>query len=91
MAKILIAEDEPSIVMALRDELLFEGFEVRDEPDGLEAVKTVQEWKPDVLLLDLMLPGINGYEVCRRLRPSAPDLWIIMLTSRARRRQDQRF
>ena len=82
MAKILIADDEPSIALAVTDELLFEGFEVKEASDGLTAVTTALEWRPDVLLLDLMLPELNGYEVCRRLRPALAELWIIMLTSR---------
>jgi DNA-binding response OmpR family regulator len=82
MARILIVDDEPSIVLAVRDELLFEGFEVESASDGPTGVQKAREWKPDVLLLDLMLPAMNGYEVCRRLRPELPDLWIIVLTAR---------
>ncbi len=65
-ARILIADDEPSIVMAVRDELNFEGFEVHAASDGPGASRAAREIRPDVLLLDLMLPGINGFEVCRR-------------------------
>jgi len=82
MARILIVDDEPSIVMAVRDELLFEGFEVESAVDGPEAIKRANEFRPDVLLLDLMLPGLNGFEVCRQLRQLMPQMWIIMLTVR---------
>jgi DNA-binding response OmpR family regulator len=82
MAQILIVDDEPSIVMAVRDELAFEGFEVHSATDGLEAIKRARELRPDVLLLDLMLPGLNGFEICRRLRGEMPEMWIIMLTVR---------
>lgn len=82
MARVLIVDDEPSIVMAVRDELLFEGFEVESAVDGPEAIKRAAEFRPDVLLLDLMLPGLNGFEVCRQLRAQMPQLWIIMLTVR---------
>jgi DNA-binding response OmpR family regulator len=82
MARVLIAEDEPSIVLALRDELAFEGFEVFAVEDGPGVLAQAASFKPDVLLLDLMLPGINGFAVCRELRPRMPDLWIIMLTAR---------
>ena len=82
MARILIVDDEPSIVMAVRDELLFEGFEVESAADGPEAIKRAGEFRPDVLLLDLMLPGINGFEICRQLRQAMPQIWIIMLTVR---------
>ena len=81
-ARILIADDEPTIVMAVRDELIFEGFEVHSASDGPGALAKARELRPDVLLLDLMLPGMNGFDVCRRLRPESPDLWIIILTVR---------
>jgi DNA-binding response OmpR family regulator len=80
--RILIADDEPSIVLAVRDELNFEGFEVYSASDGPGALSAAREIRPDVLLLDLMLPGMNGFDVCRRLRPERPDLWIIMITAR---------
>jgi two-component system alkaline phosphatase synthesis response regulator PhoP len=81
-ARILIADDEPSIVLAVRDELIFEGYEVHPATDGLAALAKAREVRPDVLLLDLMLPGMNGFDVCRHLRRERPDLWIIMLTVR---------
>ena len=82
MASILIAEDEPSILMAVRDELAFEGFDVRTVGDGPAAMAEARAWRPDVLLLDVMLPGLNGFEVCRRLRADPGDLWIIMMSAR---------
>jgi two-component system alkaline phosphatase synthesis response regulator PhoP len=82
MARILIADDEPSIVMAVKDELLFEGFDVYVAVSGPDAVEMSRMLRPDVLLLDLMLPGKNGFDVCRELRPERPDLWIIILTVR---------
>ena len=82
MARILIVDDEPSIVLAVRDELLFEGFKVESAVDGPEAIKLAHELRPDGLLLDLMLPGLNGFEVCRQLRSEMPEMWIIMLTVR---------
>jgi DNA-binding response OmpR family regulator len=82
MATILIADDEPTIVLAVRDELAFEGFEVHAAADGLEAVERARALRPDVLLLDVMLPGLNGFEVCRRLRAEIADLWVIMLSAR---------
>jgi DNA-binding response OmpR family regulator len=82
MSRILIADDEPAIVMALQDELLFEGLDVQVATTGPEAVARSRELRPDVLLLDLMLPGMNGFAVCRALRPEQPELWIIMMTVR---------
>ena len=83
MSRILIADDEPAIVMAVQDELTFEGFDVVTATTGPEAVDQARAVKPDVLLLDLMLPGLNGFAVCRTIRPELPSLWIIMLTVRA--------
>jgi two-component system alkaline phosphatase synthesis response regulator PhoP len=80
--RILVADDEPAIVMAVRDELAFEGFEVRTASSGPEALDQARTMRPDVLILDLMLPGRNGFEVCRELRAERRDIWIIMLTVR---------
>jgi DNA-binding response OmpR family regulator len=80
--KILIVEDEETMVISLRALLAREGFQVvaaRDGPEGVEAVRTIL---PDLVLLDLALPGLDGLEVCRRIRlfSIAP---VIMLTARA--------
>ena len=83
MARILIVDDEPSMVMAIADELAFHGFTVHSSSDGSAAVAAARSLRPDVLLLDVMLPGLNGFGVCRELRAEMPDMWIIMLTSRA--------
>ncbi len=82
MPRILIVDDEPAIVMAVRDELAFEGFEVDSVGDGLAAAQKALEFQPDVILLDLMLPGLNGFEVCRQLRSQLPQVWVILLTVR---------
>jgi DNA-binding response OmpR family regulator len=82
MARILLVDDEPAIVLAVQDELIFEGFEVEMAADGLSALDKARAFHPDVVLLDVMLPGINGFEVCQRLRSDMPDVWIIMLTIR---------
>ena len=82
MPRILIVDDEPSIVLALKDELAFEGFEVDSASDGPTALEKVRDFKPEVMLLDLALPGLNGFEVCRRIRPDIPEMWIIMITVR---------
>jgi len=82
MPRILIVDDEPSIVLALKDELLFEGFEVETASTGPSALEQARNIQPDVMLLDVMLPEMNGFEVCRQLRQEMPDLWIIMLTVR---------
>jgi DNA-binding response OmpR family regulator len=82
MPRILIVDDEASIVLAVRDELVFEGFDVESAGDGPTGLQKARDWHPDVLLLDLMLPGMNGFEVCRHVRVAMPEVWIIMLTVR---------
>src|SRR5438067_1237746 len=82
MSRVLIVDDEPAIVMTVRDELTFEGMEVSSATDGPAGLRAALESRPDVVLLDLMLPGMNGFEICRKLRPELPQTWIILLTAR---------
>jgi len=82
MPRILIIEDEPDMAMGLADNLQFEGYEVSvasDGPQGLEAVRT---WRPDLVLLDIMLPKTDGFEVCRQIRHMGKTMPILMLTAR---------
>ena len=80
-ARILLVEDEPVFVDTLRFQLQREGYEVRVAPDGNSAMAAVQRAKPDLILLDLILPGMDGMEVCRRIRAETSTP-IIMLTAR---------
>lgn len=80
--KILIAEDEPSLVFTLRDTLETEGYEVYVVEDGLLAIDSVMEVKPDLLILDLMLPGRSGFDICKDIRDRKLTFPIIMLTAR---------
>jgi two-component system alkaline phosphatase synthesis response regulator PhoP len=83
--KILIVEDEPDILQLVKLYLEKEGFRTATAVNGAQALKKVKEDKPDLIVLDLMLPEIDGLEVCKRLR-SIPDtalLPIIMLTAKA--------
>ena len=84
MAKVLVVEDEAALSQLLTYNLRKEGFEVAVSADGDEAMLAVDEEKPDLVLLDWMLPHVSGVEVCRRLRARAEtrDLPIIMLTAR---------
>jgi DNA-binding response OmpR family regulator len=84
--KVLIADDEPSIVAAVEFLLRRAGYEVRVARDGEEALKLVEASTPDLVLLDVMMPGKSGYEVCARLRERAEwrDLKIIMLSAKGR-------
>jgi two-component system alkaline phosphatase synthesis response regulator PhoP len=83
--KILVVEDEPDILQLVKLYLEKEGFRTATAVNGAQALKKVKEDKPDLIVLDLMLPEIDGLEVCKRLR-SVPDtamLPIIMLTAKA--------
>ena len=81
-ARILVIEDEPHMAMGLRDNLQFEGYQVTVCGDGETGLKTAQQIKPQLILLDVMLPGIDGFEVCRRLRDKGVLAPILMLTAR---------
>lgn len=78
---ILVVEDDRRIRDMLRRGLIFEGYSVDVAEDGESALSTVRDQVPDAVILDLMLPGMDGIEVCRRLR-SATDIPILMLTAR---------
>lgn len=80
---ILIVEDEPHIVMGLRDALEFEGFKVLSASTGREGAQLAASGAPDAVILDLMLPDMNGYAVCEEIRKKAPFLPIVMLTARS--------
>ena len=78
--KILIVEDEPGILVSLRDELESEGYIVCTAESGDKALETAKKESPDLIILDIMLPVLNGYEVCKRLRMQGDATPIIMLT-----------
>lgn len=82
--RVLIAEDEPHIVESLRFILAREGFQVADAGDGEAACRSLEKSRPDVMILDLMLPRLNGFEVLRRVRadPALEGLPVIMLTAK---------
>jgi two-component system, OmpR family, alkaline phosphatase synthesis response regulator PhoP len=84
--KILIADDEPNIVTALEFLLERNGYEVLVARNGGAALKLVEEHKPDLVLLDVMMPVKSGYEVCQRMRERADwrHIKIIMLTAKGR-------
>ncbi len=80
---ILIVDDEPNIVLGLRDALEFEGFRVISAGRGQDGVSLARSGAPDAIVLDLMLPDMNGYAVCQELRRASPHVPIIMLTARS--------
>jgi DNA-binding response OmpR family regulator len=81
MSEILVVEDDPTINQALTDRLRAEGFVVHQAYDGPAAVAAHDEHRPDLVVLDLMLPGFDGIEVCRRVQSSRP-VPVLMLTAR---------
>ena len=81
--RVLVIEDEPDLVRGLRDALEFEGFEILSAGRGREGIKLARERSPDLVLLDLMLPDMNGFSVCEEIRTANPVLPIIMLTARS--------
>jgi DNA-binding response OmpR family regulator len=82
MAKILIVEDEPGIAFALENDLQAEGYETTSAGDGLEALHRARAEAFDLILLDVMLPNKDGFEVCRVLRRDGLTTPIIMLTAK---------
>jgi DNA-binding response OmpR family regulator len=79
---ILVVDDEPAIVEVIRNRLERDGFSVRASGDGESVLPLVSETSPDLIILDLMLPGIDGFEVLRQLRRAGHGLPVIVLTAR---------
>ena len=88
MSRILVVDDEPHLRSALQRILLREGYEVTTAADGETALSLVDAQKPDVVLLDIMMPGIGGREVCRRIREGSADPRIIYFTGVRPRAED---
>ena len=82
--KILIVDDEMDALLALKVALEAEGYNIAEAKDGYEAIDKVHSENPDVILLDLMIPGIDGFEVCKQLKsdPMYNHIPVIMLTAR---------
>ena len=80
--QILLVEDEPGLVLTLTDLLLSEGYQVESASDGLEGFNLAGEGRFDLIILDAMLPGKNGFDICRDLRKLNVNTPIIMLTAR---------
>jgi DNA-binding response OmpR family regulator len=80
---ILVIEDEPHIALGLKDALEFEGFRVVAAANGRDGVQLARQERPNAILLDLMLPDVNGYQVCEDIRRFDPFAPIIMLTAKS--------
>ncbi|MBI5074634.1 MAG: response regulator [Nitrospirae bacterium] len=86
MHRILIVDDEPNIVLALELLMKREGYQVQSVDDGQKVFDALREFRPDLIVLDIMMPKMDGYEVCQRIRADASlkDIAIIMLTAKGR-------
>ncbi|MFC2160826.1 response regulator transcription factor [Acidobacteriota bacterium] len=80
--RILVVEDEPTIATGLRDDLELEGYRAEVVEDGLVAVQRILDGEFDLILLDVMLPGMEGFDVCRQVRSKGNQVPIIMLTAK---------
>ena len=81
-ARLLVVEDDPNIVELLSASLRFAGFEVATAHDGHQALRTAREFRPDLMVLDVMMPGIDGFEVVRRLGAEGSRCPVVFLTAR---------
>lgn len=82
VVKILIVEDEPTVRAALQDNLEFEGYKVLGAANGIEGLDVFERERPDLVILDVMMPGIDGLELCKRIRALQTGTPIIMLTAK---------
>jgi DNA-binding response OmpR family regulator len=82
MITILLIEDDVSILRGLKDNLEYEGYKVLTALDGKKGLQLALESLSDLILLDIMLPGVNGFEICRKVKKEKPELPIIMITAR---------
>ncbi len=80
--RVLVVDDEPSLAELLASVLRYEGWEVRTAGDGSTAVRTAREFRPDAVVLDIMLPDFDGLEVLRRMRAELPQVCVLFLTAR---------
>src|SRR5262245_23606043 len=84
MVRVLVVDDEPAVRDSLEGSLTFEGYDVVAVPDGAKALLALTEHDPDVVVLDLLMPHMDGLEACRRMRASGSDVPVLMLTARDR-------
>src|SRR5512147_1946322 len=80
--RVLVVEDDQAMGIALRDGLAYEGYEVLQAANGADGLRLARSCCPEVMILDVMLPGISGFDLCKRLRAEGNNVPIIMLTAR---------
>src|SRR4030042_5198122 len=83
MSRIIVIEDDHAILRGLKDNLEYESSEVLTATDGEQGYRLIQEHHPDLIVLDLMIPKMDGYELCRRVRSEGMATPILMLTARS--------
>lgn len=88
MKKILVVDDEENIRELYRDELTEEGYRIDLAENGLEALSKLESFRPDLVTLDVMMPGMDGIEVLRRIREKNPSIPVLLLTAFGEFRQD---
>ncbi|NDJ75112.1 MAG: response regulator [Chloroflexi bacterium] len=86
MSRILVVEDSPTVLYMMANTLAQGGYDVIKATDGLEALRLAAEEKPSLVLLDVILPKLNGYQVCRRLKakPETAGIPVVMITSKSK-------
>jgi two-component system, OmpR family, alkaline phosphatase synthesis response regulator PhoP len=82
VARVLVVEDQRDLASLLAQNLKLEGLEVRTVEDGREVMPLVRSWAPDLVILDLMLPGLDGYQVLRAIRAASSELPVLILSAR---------
>jgi len=82
-ARVLVVEDDPSLLRGLKDNLAYEGYDVSTADDGEKGLHAALDTQPDLVVLDIMLPKMNGYEICRLLREEGLEMPVIMLTAKS--------
>jgi DNA-binding response OmpR family regulator len=90
--RVLVCDDEPYIVESVSYVVRKAGYEVLVAEDGEEALRAAREERPDLVFLDIMMPRLSGYEVCRRLKqdPETQGIYIVMLTARGQQEDEQK-
>ncbi len=81
-ARLLVVDDEPNIVELLSASLRYAGFDVASATNGVQALKVARDFRPDLLVLDVMMPGLDGFDVLRRLRGEGKHIPVLFLTAR---------
>ena len=81
-ARILVVEDDSALLNGLLDVLVFNGYEAQGAPDGRQGLKSGLEAQFDLILLDVMLPGVDGFTICKEIRKKKPNQGIIMITAK---------